>query len=75
MFRIRPFARVPGQSWIVSKAALDAATHTVVTHDTSAGRMAALRLDPRRGFRVRWSRPLRSLAFSALVGGPAHRQS
>ena len=38
-----------GRSWIVSKAALDAATRTVVTHDTAAGRMAALRLDPRRG--------------------------
>jgi hypothetical protein len=74
VFRIRPFAGVGGRSWIVSKAALDAATRTVVTHDTAAGRMAALRLDPRRGFRVRWSRPLRSLAFSALVGDPAHRQ-
>lgn len=74
VFRIRPFAGVGGRSWIVSKAALDAATRTVVTHDTAAGRMAALRLDARRGFRVRWSRPLRSLAFSALVGDAAHRQ-
>ncbi|MBN1528830.1 MAG: hypothetical protein JW895_07195 [Thermoleophilaceae bacterium] len=73
VFRIRPFEGAPA-SWVVSKAALDAANRTVVTHDTSAHRMAALRLDPRRGFRVRWSRPLTSLAFSALVGRPRGRQ-
>ena len=28
--------------------------------------MAAIHLDPRRGLRVRWRRPLTSLAFSAL---------
>jgi hypothetical protein len=73
--RIRPFAGVAGgRSWIVSKAALDAANATVVTHDTAAGRMAALRLDPRRGFRVRWRRPLSSLAFSALVGPARDRE-
>jgi hypothetical protein len=73
VFRIRPF---PGSatSWVVSKAALDRANRIVVTHDTSAHRMAALRLDPRRGFSVRWSRPLTSLAFSALVGEPRRRQ-
>ena len=32
--------------------------------------MAALRLDPRRGLRVRWRRKLSSLDFSALVGPP-----
>jgi hypothetical protein len=74
VFRIRPFARVPAKSWIVSKAALDAANRTVVTHDTDAERMAALRLDPRRGFRVRWRRPLQSLDFSALVGSARGRQ-
>jgi hypothetical protein len=73
VFRIRPFAGSSG-SWIVSKPALDAANRTVVTHDTSAGRMAALRLDPRTGFHVRWRRNLSSLAFSALVGDAAHRQ-
>lgn len=61
-------------SWIVSKAALVDDNHTVVTHDTTAGRMAALRFDSRRGFRTRWSRPLSSLDFSALTGDPAHRQ-
>jgi hypothetical protein len=73
VFRTEPF---PGQSmsWIVSKAALDVANRTVVTHDTDAGQMAALRLDPRRGFRTRWRRPLSSLDFSALIGDPAHRQ-
>jgi hypothetical protein len=73
VFRTEPF---PGQSmsWIVSKAALDLANRTVVTHDTDAGLMAALRLDPRHGFRTRWRRPLSSLDFSALIGDPAHRQ-
>jgi hypothetical protein len=75
VFRIRPFAATGAtQSWIVSKPALDAANSTVVTHDTSAGQMAALRLDPRRGFRVRWRRRLSSLDFSALIGSAAHRQ-
>ena len=36
--------------------------------------MAALTFDPRTGFSLRWRRPLRSLAFSALVGPPAARQ-
>jgi hypothetical protein len=73
VFRTEPF---PGQSmsWIVSKAALDLANRTVVTHDTDAGLMAALRLDPRHGFRTRWRRPLSSLDVSALIGDPAHRQ-
>ena len=73
VFRVRPFPDSTA-SWIVSKPALDAANRTVISHDTSAGRMAALRLDPRRGFSVRWRRPLSSLAFSALVGPPAARQ-
>ncbi|HEX3317080.1 MAG TPA: hypothetical protein VHR88_03615 [Solirubrobacteraceae bacterium] len=73
VFRAQPFKGAP-MSWIVSKAALDTANRTVVTHDTAAGRMAALRLDPRRGFRVRWRRALSSLDFSALIGDPAHRQ-
>jgi hypothetical protein len=58
----------------VSKPALDAANGTIVTHDTAAGRMAALHLDPRRGLSVRWRRELSSLDFSALVGDAAHRQ-
>jgi hypothetical protein len=33
-----------------------------------------LRLDPRRGLRVRWRRKLTSLDFSALIGDAAHRQ-
>lgn len=75
VLRIRPFAALHApQSWIVSKAALDAANHTVVTHDTATRRMAALRLDPRRGFRVRWTRRLQLFAFSALVGPPRQRQ-
>ncbi len=75
VFRIRPFAATGASgSWIVSKPALDAANGTVVTHDTSAGWMAALRLDPRHGFRVRWRRKLSSLDFSALIGGAADRQ-
>jgi hypothetical protein len=73
IFQAVPFPDTES-SVIVSKAALDAANRTVVTHDTTAGRMAALRLHPRRGFTVRWQRPLRSLAFSALVGDAAHRQ-
>jgi hypothetical protein len=73
VFRLTPFGDSPS-SWIVSKPALDAATHTIVTHDTGAGRMAALRLDPRRGLRVRWRRKLSSLDFSALVGPPRRRQ-
>ncbi len=73
VFTARPFGDSTA-SWIVSKPALDAANATVVTHDTSAGRMAALRLDPRTGFHVRWRRSLRSLAFSALVGPAARRQ-
>jgi hypothetical protein len=71
VFRIRPFST---GSWIVSKPALDAANGRIVTHDTAAGRMAALHLDPRRGLRVRWRRELSSLDFSALVGDAAHRQ-
>ena len=75
VFRIHPFAASGASgSWIVSKPALDAANRTVVTHDTSAGQMAALRLDPRRGFTVRWRRKLSSLDFSALIGDRAHRQ-
>jgi hypothetical protein len=73
VFRIKPFGRSTG-SWIVSKPALDAATGTIVTHDTSAGRMAALHLDPRRGLRVSWRRKLSSLDFSALIGDAHHRQ-
>jgi hypothetical protein len=73
VFRIRPFGGSAG-SWIVSKAALDAANRTIVTHDTAAGEMAALRLDSRRGLRVRWRRKLSSLAFSALIGDGARRQ-
>ena len=75
VFRITPF---PGRrqqgSWIVSKPALDAANRTIVTHDSSAGRMAALRLDPRRGLSVTWRRALSSLDFAALVGDPRHRE-
>jgi hypothetical protein len=74
VFRARPFADLSQRSWIVSKPALDSATRTVVTHDSQAGRMAALRLDPTRGFSVRWRRPIASVAFSALVGPAAHRQ-
>ncbi len=75
VFRITPFAHEsPRGSWIVSKPALDAATGTIVTHDTSAGRMAALHLDPRRGLSVTWRRTLTSLDFAALVGGPRQRQ-
>jgi hypothetical protein len=73
VFRIKPFGRSTA-SWIVSKPALDAATGTIVTHDTSAGRMAALHLDPRRGLRVSWRRKLSSLDFSALIGDAHHRQ-
>jgi hypothetical protein len=73
VFHIQPFANAPA-SWVVSKPALDAANRTVVSHDTSARQMAALRLDPRTGFHVRWRRHLGSLAFSALVGDAAHRQ-
>ncbi len=75
VFRARPFAGTGAPtSVIVSKAALDARNRTVVTHDTGAERMAALRLDPRRGFTVRWRRRLKSLNFSALVGGAKRRQ-
>lgn len=73
VFRFTPFPEAAA-SIIVSKAALDAANMTVVTHDTGASQMAALRLDPKTGFSLRWRRPLRSLAFSALVGPPAERQ-
>ena len=69
VFRIRPFAGGgSGSSFIVSKAALDAANGMVITHDTSAGQMAGVRFDPRRGFSIRWRRALTSLSFSALVG-------
>lgn len=74
VFRVQPFADSGTGSFIVSKAALDADTMTIVTHDTAAGRMAAIRLDPERGLRIRWSREITSLAFSALVGGPKHRE-
>jgi len=75
VFHIHPFAGAgASSSWIVSKPALDAANGTIVTHDTAAGRMAALHLDPRRGLRVRWRRKLGSLDFSALVGAAAHRE-
>ena len=74
VFRVQPFAGSGTSSFIVSKAALDAATMTVVTHDTAAGRMAAIRLDPERGFKVRWRRDITALAFSALVGGAKHRE-
>jgi len=73
VFRIRPFPNSAG-SWIVSKAALDQRTHTIVTHDTSAGKMAAIHLDPKRGLSVRWRKPLRSLSFSALVGPASSRE-
>jgi hypothetical protein len=73
VFRSRPFPR-SSMSWIVSKPALDLANHTVVTHDTDAGAMAALHFDPRHGFRTRWRRSLTSLDFSALTGDPQHRQ-
>jgi hypothetical protein len=73
VFRLRPFG-ASESSWIVSKPALDAANDTIVTHDTNAGQMAALRLDPRRGLRVRWRRKLTSLDFSALVGPAERRQ-
>jgi hypothetical protein len=75
VFRSRPFAAVAARgSWILSKPALDAANGTVVTHDSSAGQMAALHLDPRRGFTVRWRRALTSLDFSALVGPARDRE-
>jgi hypothetical protein len=73
VFRVRPFG-ASESSWIVSKPALDAANDTIVTHDTNAGQMAALHLDPRRGLRVRWGRKLTSLDFSALVGPAERRQ-
>jgi hypothetical protein len=73
VFRSTPFPDSPS-SFIVSKAALDEGNATVVTHDTNAGRMAALRLDPEHGFRTRWTRPLSSLDFSALIGTPRDRQ-
>ncbi len=74
VFRIRPFENSGTGSWIVSKAALDERTGMVVTHDTVAGRMAGIHLDPRRGFEVSWRRDIKSLSFSALVGPPAKRQ-
>ena len=74
VFRISPFARSGSGSWIVSKAALDEENSMVITHDTAAGRMAALHLNPKRGFRVRWRRHLSSLSFSALVGPAKSRQ-
>lgn len=74
VFRIRPFADAGTNSWIVSKAALDAANRTIVTHDTAAGRMAALRLGGPHGIAVRWRRRVGSLAFAALVGPAARRQ-
>jgi hypothetical protein len=74
VFRIRPFRSTKGTSFIVSKAALDTTNSTIVTHDTGANQMAALRLDAQRGLSVRWRRTLRSLDFSALVGDAAHRQ-
>lgn len=60
-------------SWIVSKPALDRAARTIVTHDTAVGEIAAVHLDPRSGLSVRWSRPLRSLSFTALTGPPRCR--
>lgn len=75
VFRSRPFAALgKPQSWIVSKAALDADNATIVTHDTSAGAMAALRLDPRRGLSVRWRHDVTSLSFSALTGDARGRE-
>ncbi|MFN8111638.1 MAG: hypothetical protein U0R51_00410 [Solirubrobacterales bacterium] len=73
VFRIQPFRHRSG-SWIVSKAALDAANSTVVTHDTAAGKMAAIHLSPKRGFRILWRHDLTSLSFSALVGPARSRQ-
>lgn len=71
VFTARPFG---APSLQVSKAALDTATMTVVSHDFTAGQMAALHLDPQRGFEVRWQRPLASLAFSALAGPARDRE-
>lgn len=73
VFRIQPFSR-ESASWIVSKAALDAANSTIVTHDTAAGKMAAIHLSPKRGFRILWRRDLSSLSFSALTGPARSRQ-
>jgi hypothetical protein len=81
VFRIRPFADLGlpqnqgmPQSWIVSKAALDAENATVVTHDTAAHLMAALHFDPVDGFSVRWRHVLTSLNFSALTGDADRRE-
>ncbi len=74
VFHIQPFAGTGSSSWIVSKPALDAANSIIISHDTAAHRIAAVHLDPKRGLRVRWTRELTSLAFSALVGPPNGRQ-
>lgn len=71
VFTARPFG---APSLEVSKAALDTATMTAITHDFTAGQMAALHLDPERGFTTRWKKDLASLAFTALVGPAKDRE-
>ncbi len=76
-FQIRPFAAATlktGHSFEVSKAALDTATGSVYTEDSAVDELVALKLDPRRGFSVRWRDKIESLEFVALVGPAAHRQ-
>jgi len=75
VFQIQPFADLAlPQSWIVSKAALDAENSTVVTHDTSGHHMAALRFDKRSGFSLDWRHVITSLNFSALTGSARNRE-
>jgi hypothetical protein len=76
-FQIRPFAAATlksGHSFEVSKAALDTATSSVYTEDSSVDQLVGLHFSPKHGFSVKWRDKIESLEFVALVGPPAHRQ-
>jgi len=75
VFRIAPFAgdrMLPGSlQW--SLPTVDADTRRIYICDFLEGRLAAVDLDPEKGFFVDWKQSQRSLSFGVLMGSKENR--
>ncbi|HEX2081045.1 MAG TPA: hypothetical protein VHG08_25310 [Longimicrobium sp.] len=72
-FRFQPFPGCP-MSASGSKPAVDPENGRVFTAEFVGGWLAALDLDPERGFSLRWKVQQKMFCFAALVGGRDDRQ-
>ncbi|HKP76030.1 MAG TPA: hypothetical protein VJT67_10840 [Longimicrobiaceae bacterium] len=74
--RVHAFQPFPGcpMSCSGSKPAVDPENRRVFTAEFAGGWLAALDLDPERGFSLRWKVRQKMFCFAALIGGPDDRQ-